>query len=170
MSAPGARRGARAGHGRALALLLALLPAAAAATLTSCSSGPAAGTPDLRVSAVQASVPVAGTSQIVLEVTNVGDGDDALVAVETDAALGVELHLTEVRDGRATMRRLDRVDLPAGGTVRFRPGGLHLMMIVPDERVVAGGTLELVLRFERSPDAIVEATVVELLDLVEGSD
>lgn len=132
--------------------------------------GCGSGTPELRASAVQASVPVAGTSQIVLELTNVGDGDDALVAVETDAALGVELHLTEVRDGRATMRRLDRVELPAGGTVRFRPGGLHLMMIVPDERVVPGGTLEVRLRFARSPDLVVVAEVVELLELVEGDD
>jgi copper(I)-binding protein len=138
------------------------------ATLVLVVASCASGDPDLRVSSAQASVPVAGTSQVVLELTNVGDGDDALVAVETDAALAVELHLTEVRDGRATMRLLEQVDLAAGSTVRFRPGGLHLMMVVPDERVVVGATIPLLLRFERSPDIVVEAEVVELLDLVEG--
>jgi copper(I)-binding protein len=158
-------RSARIG---ALVLALALVA-------LGCAGGPpggdaARGTPELVVSAAQASAPVAGTSQIVLAIDNVGDGDDALVAVDTPAALAVELHLTEVVDGRATMRLLERVALPAGTSVRFRPGELHLMMIVPDERVVVGGTFEVTLRFDRSPARTIEVVVVELLDLVEGAE
>lgn len=127
------------------------------------------GTPDLQVSAAQASAPVAGASQLVVSITNRGDGDDRLVGADTDAALAVEIHRTTIKDdGRAVMRLLEDVVLPAGDTVRFRPGGLHLMVVVPDERIVLGGTFELVLRFQRSDPVTVTAEVVDLLDLVEG--
>ncbi|MCA1782088.1 MAG: copper chaperone PCu(A)C [Intrasporangiaceae bacterium] len=127
------------------------------------------GTPDLSVSTAQAAVPVAGSSQIVVAITNDGDGDDELVEATTPAALGVELHVTEIEDGRATMQDLDTVRLPAGETTRLRPGGLHLMMVVPDETVVEGGTFDLTLHFDRSDEVTVPVEVVPLLDLAEKS-
>ena len=152
---------------RAAALLLAVGIALAACGEEGRSAlGP--GTPDLQVSAAQASAPVAGASQLVVSITNGGDGDDRLIGADTDAALAVEIHRTVVEDdGRAVMRLLEDVILPAGDTVRFRPGGLHLMVVVPDERVVLGGTFDVVLRFERSDPVTVTAEVVDLLDLVE---
>ena len=132
-------------------------------------AGLGGGTPDLRVSAAQSSAPVAGASQLVVTIENRGDGADRLVAADTDAALAVEIHRTVIEDdGRAFMRLLDDVVIGAGETVRFRPGGLHLMVVVPDERVRVGGTFEVTLRFERSAPVTLDVTVVDLLDLVEG--
>jgi periplasmic copper chaperone A len=68
------------------------------------------------------------------------------------------------------MAMLEEVELPAGETVRFRPGGLHLMLTVPDETVVVGGTFELTLRFDRSDEVTVPVEVVDLLDLTEGDE
>jgi copper(I)-binding protein len=157
-------RGAR----RTTVLLLLALGLAACGPGAPLAGAGRSGTPALEVSPVQASDPVAGASQLVLEIVNTGDGDDRLVGADTPAALAVEVHRTEVSaDGRAVMRLLDEVELPAGGTVRFRPGGLHLMVVVPDGSVVVGGTFEVTLRFERSAPLTVTATVVDLLDLVE---
>jgi periplasmic copper chaperone A len=148
-------------------------------TLLGCSAGDDAplttqGTPDLRFSAVQSSAPIAGASQLVLDIDNVGDGADRLLAARTDVALAIEVHLTEIEpSGRAVMRLLDQVELPAGSTTRFRPGGLHLMLIVPDASVTPGGTFAITLEFERSAPVTLEVTVVELLDLldrIEGAD
>lgn len=151
----------------------AMLAVALLLSVTACggTDGPlAGGTPELRISRAQASAPVAGASQLVLSITNDGDGDDRLVGADTPSALAVEIHRTVVEeDGRAVMRMLDAVDLPAGGTVRFRPGGLHLMVVVPDERVVVGGTFMVTLRFARSSPVTLEVEVVDLLDLVEGT-
>jgi periplasmic copper chaperone A len=122
------------------------------------------------VTDAQAAPPVAGSSQIVVAITNEGDGDDRLVGAETPAALDVEVHLSEIEDGRATMALLEEVELPAGETVRFRPGALHLMLVVPDDSVVVGGTFELTLRFDRSDEVTVPVEVVDLLDLTEGDD
>jgi copper(I)-binding protein len=153
------RRDRSGGRAAAAALTVAL-------ALTAC-AGPA-GSPDLRPGPARASVPTAGVSLLVLDLTNVGDGDDRLVGAETDAALAVELHLTEVDgEGRAVMRRLDAILLPAGGTVRFRPGGPHLMLVVPDERVVLGATLAVTLRFERSEPVTLPVRVVPTVELLE---
>lgn len=142
--------------------------ALAALALVSGACG-ASGTPALAVSDAQAAVPLAGSSQLVLAVTNAGDGDDALVGVESDAALGIELHETRIADDRATMVSLDEVPLPAGETVRFRPGGLHLMMIAPSDEVVLGATFDVTLLFDRSDPVTTTAEVRELLDLAEDS-
>jgi periplasmic copper chaperone A len=129
------------------------------------------GTPELLVSSAQASAPIAGASQLVLTIENRGDGDDRLLGVATDAALAIEIHRTEVdADGRASMRMLDAILLPAGEQVAFRPGGLHLMVVVPDGRVTVGGTFDVLLRFERSAPITLTATVVDLLDLVERTE
>ena len=156
--------------------LAARLVLATALSLTAACGGepgPAAlrtGTPDLEVSAARSSAPVAGASQLMLSIENRGDGDDRLVGADTDAAIAIEIHRTSIEaDGRAVMRPLDDVLLPAGQTVDFRPGGLHLMLVVPDERVITGGTFEIVLSFERSAPIARTVTVVELLDLVESA-
>jgi periplasmic copper chaperone A len=147
----------------AVALTLGLVACAA--------DDPATGSPDLRFSDVQASSPVAGAAQLVLTVDNVGDGADRLIGARTDVALAVEVHRTDIEaSGRATMRLLDQVDLPAGSTTRFRPGGLHLMLIVPDSSVTVGGTFELTLEFERSAPVTLAVEVVELLDLLDRVD
>jgi len=153
------RRHGRGPTGACIAALLAL-------ALTACGGGQ----PDIRVGRAQADVPVAGASQIVVEITNEGDGGDELVGADTPSALGVELHLTEIVDGQALMTELESIEIRAGETVRFRPGELHLMLVVPDETVVLGGTFDLTLHFERSGDVTIEVEVVDVLDLTgDGS-
>jgi periplasmic copper chaperone A len=149
------------------ALLRRCVLALAAVCVVACGTG---GDPDVRVLGdPQAAEPVAGSSQIALTLVNEGDGDDTLVDARTDAALGVELHRSEVDDGRATMEIVDEIELPAGEEVRFRPGQTHLMLVVPDETVRAGGTLDLVLDLDRSGEMTVVVDVVDLLDLAEDS-
>lgn len=128
-----------------------------------------AGEPRIEVGDAQASRPIAGSSQIVVTIANEGDGDDELLGGETPAALAVELHRTIIEDGRATMVQLDGLEVPAGASVRFQPGDLHLMLVVPDETVVPGGTFELTLRFDRSGEVTVPVEVVDLLDLIEDA-
>ena len=129
-----------------------------------------AGEPDLEVGAARAAEPAGGASQVVVDVTNHGDGADTLQGAQSTAAGAVEVHRTEVDDGRAEMRELDEVEIPAGETVRFRPGGLHLMLVVPDEQVTRGGTFPVVLHFARSGDLTVEVEVVGYEDLLDAAE
>lgn len=156
---PRARRSRRRSAGPALAV-------AAALTLTACSSGD----PDLRIEGdPAASAGQAGSSQVVLTLVNDGDGDDTLVGASTPQAVAVEIHRTELDGGRAEMGVLEDLDVPAGDRVEFRPGQEHLMLVVPDETVVEGGTLELVLEFDRSDPIRLDVPVIDLVDLAEGA-
>ncbi|MCC5947907.1 MAG: copper chaperone PCu(A)C [Nitriliruptoraceae bacterium] len=129
-----------------------------------------AGTPDVQlVGPAQATAPVAGASILVFELANTGDGDDQLTAATTDVALGIEIHETRLDDGRASMVELEEVALPAGSTIRSRSGGLHLMMIVPDDSVVVGTTFEMTLEFARSAPMTVDVLVGDLSDVAEST-
>lgn len=139
---------------------------ALAFALAACSGGEA----DVTASDGRVSTPIAGSAQIAIAVTNAGTADDELLNVSTPAAVFVEVHETVVTDGRATMMKRDTVALPAGETVVFRPGGLHLMLLVPDDTVVAGARVPLTLTFQSSPPLTIEAEVVDLLDLVAFGD
>ncbi len=139
--------------------------AACVIVATACASG----TPQLQVVNAQAAVPVAGSSQVVVQIVNDGDGDDALVGASTPRAAAVEIHITEIADQRATMRKLDRVDLPAGDTVHFQPGGLHLMLVVPDPDLQLGDVLPITFVFANTDDVTVDVEIVDQLDLFDAA-
>lgn len=72
------------------------------------------------------------TSQVLaayLHIANPGAEDVVLVGANSPQFETVELHRTELVDGVARMIAQPRLTIPAGGTVIFEPGGLHLMLI-----------------------------------------
>jgi copper(I)-binding protein len=56
---------------------------------------------------------------------------DRIVAVTSTEADSIEIHASVSKDGQASMRRMETVELPAGKAVRFEPGGMHLMVFSP---------------------------------------
>lgn len=73
---------------------------------------------------------VAGTNGVgYLVVTNHGARADAVVRVESPLASRVDMHATSMADGVMSMRKVDRVAVPAGGRAEFGPGGYHLMLM-----------------------------------------
>ena len=61
------------------------------------------------------------------EITNHGHHDDRLIAASSPVSESVEIHTHNEEDGVMKMRRVEGVDLPAGQSVVFKPGGYHLM-------------------------------------------
>ena len=53
----------------------------------------------------------------------------ALVAVSSRGAKVVEMHEMKTVDGMMTMQKVERIAVPAHGTTKLAPGGLHLMLI-----------------------------------------
>ena len=53
----------------------------------------------------------------------------SVVAVSSPMADIVEMHETRVVDGMASMQKANVVRIPARGTAKLEPGGMHLMMI-----------------------------------------
>lgn len=54
-----------------------------------------------------------------------------VVGTSSPAFGDVSLHETRIEGGMSRMRAVERVAVPAGGTVELRPGGLHVMLMAP---------------------------------------
>ena len=56
---------------------------------------------------------------------------DRIIGVTSSQADRVEIHASVTTGTQTSMKRLDSVELPAGKTVIFGPGGMHLMVFSP---------------------------------------
>lgn len=93
-------------------------------------------------------VPAAKTpSAAYFDIMNSGKATRQLVAVESDGFEKVELHVSRVNNGVATMEHVAQVDVPAGKTVKFAPGGLHVMLTGPKAPLADGAKVDLRLVF-----------------------
>ncbi|HEC20853.1 MAG TPA: copper chaperone PCu(A)C [Gammaproteobacteria bacterium] len=59
----------------------------------------------------------------------------------------VEIHRTEERDGMTQMIKVSQVILGPKDSVRFQPGGMHLMLMKPKKPLKAGAKISLTLSF-----------------------
>ena len=82
-----------------------------------------------------------------MTLTNRGKAMDALVAAESPAARRVEIHQSRMAGGVASMRKVERLAIPAGGAVTFAPGGYHLMFVGLAQPLRSGQTLPATLTF-----------------------
>jgi periplasmic copper chaperone A len=64
-----------------------------------------------------------------LEIENKGKEADRLLSVKSPIADSVEVHETRTENGVSSMRGTGPVTVPAGGEVKFAPGGYHLMFM-----------------------------------------
>lgn len=95
-----------------------------------------------------------------VSITNGGDEPDRLVSVTSPISDDVQIHVSAVVDGVAKMRQVtEGVDIPAGETVSFEPGGLHLMLLKPKSRPKEGETIPLTLTFEKAGRIDIELAV-----------
>jgi hypothetical protein len=80
-------------------------------------------------------------------IENHGKADVALKSASTSAADVVELHKMELTDGLMKMRRVDSINIPAGGKAELKPGGYHLMVIGLKQPLREGDMVSISLEF-----------------------
>jgi len=103
-----------------------------------------------------ATPPSASTGAGYMTVTNYGINSDRLVAVKSDMGHAM-LHESKVVEGVMTMsHQTGGVDIPAGSTVSFEPGGLHVMFMHLSNPMKEGKKFETKLIFEEAGEVIVE--------------
>jgi len=61
--------------------------------------------------------------------------DVAIVGASTDACGMVMIHQSSSKGGMSGMDMVDSVKVPAGGMVKFSPGGYHLMCEAPKMKI-----------------------------------
>lgn len=99
--------------------------------------------------------PTSRMSAAYMIIENTGNQPDRLIGASNNASEVTELH--ETVNGK--MRRVRAIEVPAGGKVELKPGGLHVMLINLKRPLKEGDTVELTLRFEKSGEVKVQAPV-----------
>lgn len=161
----------------------ALVALAATALVAGCGSD--GGAIEISDAWVRTSPSMASAGAAYMEVSNTGDSDDALIgaAVDPGIAATVEIHETVTMDsddggmgsdttmgdmgtdttmeggGMMTMQPVERIDIPAGGSVSLEPGGYHVMFLDLAAPFEAGDSIEITLTFENAGEQVVTAEV-----------
>jgi copper(I)-binding protein len=84
-------------------------------------------------------------------IENKGSAPDRLIAISGDIAGKIEIHEMAVTNGVMTMRPLEKgLVIGPGKTVKFAPGGFHLMMMDLKTPLKQGDKVSVTLEFERA--------------------
>ncbi|MDZ7680064.1 MAG: copper chaperone PCu(A)C [Acidimicrobiales bacterium] len=120
----------------------------------------------VEVTGASIALPAGPNTAIYFTIENAG-GDDRLVEARTEVG-SAELHETSAGDdGLMRMQPIEGVDIPAGDTVTFQAGGLHVMVFDVAE-LEEGDTVPVELVFEEMGTITVDATVTSYADVAEG--
>ena len=166
--------------------LARLAPIALVALLVAACSG-AAG--DIKISEpwARTSPMVAGAGAAYMVIENKASAADFLLGGSSDVAKAVEVHETVAIESVAPMestsmgaespaasdggmapggsmmgmQKMDRLEIPAGGSVELKPGSYHIMLIGLTRELVAGEKIDITLKFEKAGDVKVTAEVRE---------
>ncbi len=118
-----------------------------------------AGNLEVEQAYAPASIGAGKTGAIYFMLTNRTETADRLIAASTPAARKAEVHTHLMEDGVMKMRKVDGVEVPAGGHVMFKPGGHHLMLFGLAEPLKEGAEIEVELQFEKAGKMMVKVPV-----------
>lgn len=120
---------------------------------------------------VRATPPNAPVSAGYMVIRNTGTQADRLIGGTVDFAGKVEVHEMAMQGDVMKMRELPRgLEIPAGGEVTLKPGGLHIMFMKLKQQLKAGETREVTLRFEKAGTAELAFPVMNVKRTHSGHD
>lgn len=141
------------GKGTALAALLAL------AAFPAHAGDAKVGNIEIHAAWARATPGQAGAGGAYLTIVNTGTAADNLVSAETPAAKSAELHTHMAQDDTMRMIALSSVELPAGRSIEFAPGGLHVMLMGLKAPLKEGASFPLSLTFDQAGKVTVTVDV-----------
>jgi copper(I)-binding protein len=96
-----------------------------------------------------------------MTIENTGSTPDRLISVNADVAGLAELHQTVVKDNVAQMLPLpDGIEIPAGGSVELKPGGMHIMLMQLQHDLAPDQVVNLTLKFASGTELKMQAPVL----------
>ncbi|MCP3669590.1 MAG: copper chaperone PCu(A)C [Gammaproteobacteria bacterium] len=97
---------------------------------------------------VRAMPPGQPTSLAFMGIMNNSNKDHALRDAEGTVAKKLELHTHILKNGMLHMRKVEKIDLPAGKKVMLQSGGMHVMLIGLKQDLKPGDMVAINLVFE----------------------
>jgi copper(I)-binding protein len=82
-----------------------------------------------------------------------------IMGARSEACGMLMLHKSEDKGGMSGMSMVDKVAIPPGGTVRFAPGGYHLMCTDPTPKMKIGARVPVLLELSNGVHVAVAFTV-----------
>ena len=79
---------------------------------------------------------------------------------EVAGAASAMIHQSTTANGMSEMHAMGEVAVPAGGSLSFAPGGLHVMAMDLDDKLAKGGTTDVTLDFAGGDKAVFPAEVL----------
>lgn len=103
----------------------------------------------------------AKSGAIFMEIMNLGEVDDRLIAAKTSVSKKAELHThVETDDGIMQMREVkDGFVIPAGGMHNLARGSDHIMLMGLTGSMAQGDTFSVTLSFEKSDELVIDVPV-----------
>lgn len=132
-----------------LALPLAVLPAL-------CMADPL----EVQNAVVPLTPPTAMAHAAYMKLQNVSGSEVELIGASADGYAMTHLHLSEDKNGVATMTAVDAIAFAPEQKVLFAPGGLHIMLMRPENTLEEGATIDISLLFSDGTEQAVVAKVV----------
>ncbi|MFI6578881.1 copper chaperone PCu(A)C [Nocardiopsis sp. NPDC050513] len=97
---------------------------------------------------------------VYLRVENGAEADDAITAVSADASDDADLYATETTgSGASTMRSVEEIPVPGGGSTELMEGGYHVMVNALAEPLAVGDEVTLTLTFASGQEVEVAVPV-----------
>ncbi len=104
-----------------------------------------------------------GNSALFFEVMNNSNQSDTLIAITFEHSEIVEIHETFKRSNDMMgMRSVEYVLVPSKSTVKFKPRGLHIMLIGLTKDIKIGEQYEVKLVFKKARDVRIKAVVSDM--------
>ena len=104
----------------------------------------------------------AATAVGYMTITNNGTESERLIGGSVDFASSLQLHSMTMEDGVSKMRELKAVEIGPGQTLKFEPGGSHVMFVGLNRPLSQGDRVKGTLIFEHSGTIEIEYDVEAL--------
>lgn len=109
---------------------------------------------------VRMAPPVVKTHGGYMTITNETGEPQELVDAYSEGYDSIEVHISRIENGVATMQRLESLEIPAGGKAEFKPGGMHLMLLGAKKPLEHGALIPIRFGFRKGIKLEVEAIVI----------
>ena len=87
------------------------------------------------------------TRAVYLTITNSGNRTRTITGIHAVGFQMAHFHLTEVIDELTSMKSLHSLDVKPGQTLIFEPGGLHIMLMKPEDTSTSSSDMPMTLTF-----------------------
>ena len=104
---------------------------------------------------VKTTPPGINNSAAYLTILNNSDAAITLVDVASDAARLVEMHEHIISNGAMKMQRMEPLKIGANSSVKFQPGGYHIMLIGVTDTINIGDKINITLNFDDGTKKII---------------